>query len=105
MSTQCCRLCFLGILVLGVWFFSDSVQAVDDSQKIPLDRKYQGGLTEHWKQVMIGCVDSIRRASPNSRLDAFLEGESFKYTGTEEEGVQLEKCMAQYGFPMTAMHI
>lgn len=97
----------LSLVGLALCLASLNVHAADDTRSykdIPLDPKYQGGLTGHWKQVMGGCVDSIRRASPESHLDAYVEQESVKYIGTEEEGFQLEKCMVQYGFPIVSMH-
>jgi hypothetical protein len=97
----------LSLIGLSFCLASLNVQAADDTRAykdIPLDPKYQDGLTGDWKRVMGGCIDSIRRASPESHLDAYMEQDSLKYAGTEEEGFQLEKCMAQYGFPIVSMH-
>ncbi|HJT22537.1 MAG TPA: hypothetical protein VJ746_18845 [Nitrospira sp.] len=71
---------------------------------IPIEPKFQASLTGQGQRVMGGCVESIRRSSPESHLDVYVENQSIRYIGTDEERFQLEKCMAQYGFPIVSMH-
>lgn len=107
MSLLLYRCRFFGLLGLFLSLTSLSVQAIDDLpyKSIPVESKYQANLTGEGKRVLGGCISSIRKASPESYLDAYADEESVKYLGTEEERFQLEKCMAQYGFPITTMHI
>lgn len=97
----------LGIIAVACFCFASLVvQAADDPpyKSIPVDPKYQANLAGEGRRVLAGCITAIRKISQESRLDAYIEEEDIRYIGTEEERIQLEKCMAEYGFPIVSMH-
>ena len=82
-------------------------QGADDTRAyktISVDPKYQGNLSQDGQRVLGGCIEMLRKASPETHVDAFVENQSIRYAGSEVERFQLEKCMAQYGFPIVSMH-
>ncbi|HEU4684909.1 MAG TPA: hypothetical protein VFS39_10450 [Nitrospira sp.] len=70
---------------------------------IPVDPKYQANLGAEGQRVHGGCVESLRRASAESHVDAYVDEGAVKFSGTDQERFQLEKCMAQYGVPIVSM--
>ena len=95
------------LMVVCLWLASLTAQAADERplyKHIPVDPKYQANLAGEGRRVLAGCITAIRKLSPESRLDAYIEEEDVKYIGTDEERVQMEKCMAEYGFPIVSMH-
>lgn len=96
-----CIGCCLCMLIMSV---DARAAAPEGYGTIPIEPKFQASLTGQGQRVMGGCIESIRRSSPESHLDAYVENQSIRYIGTEEERFQLEKCMAQYGFPIVSMH-
>jgi hypothetical protein len=94
--TGCCLCMFL----LSV---NARAAAPETYQTIPIEPKFQASLAGQGQRVMGGCIESIRRSSPESHLEVYVGEQSIRYIGTEEERFQLEKCMAQYGFPIVSM--
>lgn len=105
MLTESAR-CVLGISLLAA-VGAGSVQGAEDARAyktIPVDPKYQANLGQDGQRVLGGCIEMLRKASPENHIDAFIENQAMRYAGTEAERFQLEKCMAQYGFPIVSMH-
>lgn len=83
-----------------------SAQGADDARAyktIPVDPKYQANLGGDGQRVLGGCIETLRKSSPENHIEAFIDGQSIKYAGTDVQRFQLEKCMAQYGFPIVSM--
>ena len=83
-----------------------TVQAAEDTRAyktIPVDPQYRANLGQDGQRVLGGCIEMLRKASPETHIDAFVENQSIRYAGSDVERFQLEKCMAQYGFPIVSM--
>ena len=97
---------FIGLSLCVTAPFSQGADEAGTAYKsIPVDPQYQANLSGEGYRVLHGCVASIRKSSPESYFEARIEETSVMYQGTEEERFQLEKCMAQYGVPITTMHV
>jgi len=54
------------------------------------------------KQALDKCTKEVRKALPDDKFDAYLEGSHVNYLATKEAEFQFKKCMSENGYPITA---
>jgi len=54
------------------------------------------------KQALDKCTEEVRKALPNDKFDAYLEGSHINYLATKEAEFQFKKCMSESGYPISA---
>jgi hypothetical protein len=66
--------------------------------KEPLKSDVRRGI----KQTVDKCTKEVRKALPDDKFDAYVEGSRVNYLATKEAEFKFEKCMSENGYPISA---
>ena|SRR5918994_1687495 len=64
----------------------------------PLKPEVRGAI----KQALDKCTKEVRKALPDDKFDAYLEGSHINYLATKEAEFEFKKCMSENGYPISA---
>ena len=76
--------------------FSDTPKLEEPKEPLKSD------VRSAFKQTVDKCTKEVRRALPDDKFDAYVEGSRVKYLATKEAEFKFEKCMSENGYPITA---
>ncbi len=48
------------------------------------------------------CTTEVRKALPNDKFDAYVQGSHVNYLATKEAEFEFKKCMSENGYPISA---